>query len=71
MYSQLALSFYDGKLLRLPQKGPTKKFGIHGTEKFDPDNDTAGIMFSSGTTGFPKAVQLTHSNLVCQLHLTG
>lgn len=31
-------------------------------------NDTVLILFSSGTTGYPKAVELTHKNLVSCLH---
>ena len=30
--------------------------------QIDPVTDTAAILFSSGTTGPPKAVQLTHRN---------
>lgn len=31
------------------------------------DDDVALIPFSSGTTGLPKGVELTHSNLTAQL----
>jgi 4-coumarate--CoA ligase len=31
--------------------------------KLDPEEDVALILTSSGTTGFPKSVQLTHANL--------
>ncbi|KAK5649624.1 hypothetical protein RI129_000653 [Pyrocoelia pectoralis] len=31
-------------------------------------NDTVLILFSSGTTGYPKAVELTHKNIVSCLH---
>ncbi len=33
---------------------------------FDPMNDLAVMPFSSGTTGFPKGVMLTHRNLIAQ-----
>lgn len=41
--------------------------------KIDPHSDVAVLPYSSGTTGFPKGVMLTHRNLVamlCQLEAT-
>jgi acyl-CoA synthetase (AMP-forming)/AMP-acid ligase II len=32
----------------------------------DPANDLAALPYSSGTTGLPKGVELTHANLVAQ-----
>ena len=42
-----------------------------GTDKFDPHTDIVAMPYSSGTTGPPKGVCLTHFNLVantCQLN---
>ena len=33
----------------------------------DPVNDTAALLYSSGTTGLPKGVMLTHRNLVANI----
>ncbi len=35
--------------------------------KIDPNEDLAALPYSSGTTGFPKGVMLTHHNLVAML----
>src|SRR6266536_529642 len=35
--------------------------------KIDPNDDLAALPYSSGTTGFPKGVMLTHHNLVAML----
>lgn len=37
-------------------------------ESLDPRTDVAVLPYSSGTTGFPKGVMLTHRNLVSMLH---
>jgi 4-coumarate--CoA ligase len=38
-----------------------------GQVEFDPANDVAVLPYSSGTTGLPKGVMLTHRNLVANL----
>ncbi|KAL8654145.1 MAG: hypothetical protein Q9210_001691 [Variospora velana] len=35
--------------------------------KVDPDNDLAFLVYSSGTTGHPKGVMLTHKNIVSNI----
>ena len=37
------------------------------TVDFDPATQVAALPFSSGTTGLPKGVQLTHRNLVANM----
>ncbi|KAI1134547.1 acetyl-CoA synthetase-like protein [Hypoxylon sp. FL0543] len=36
--------------------------------RIDPKKDTAFLVYSSGTTGLPKGVVLTHHNIVANLH---
>ncbi|KAI8632316.1 hypothetical protein F5Y19DRAFT_420605 [Xylariaceae sp. FL1651] len=38
-----------------------------GQARVDPKNDSAFLVYSSGTTGLPKGVQLTHSNIVANI----
>ena len=38
---------------------------------FNPREDVAVIPYSSGTTGFPKGVMLTHYNIVSMMLLVG
>jgi acyl-CoA synthetase (AMP-forming)/AMP-acid ligase II len=40
---------------------------IEGQAEVDPANDLAALPYSSGTTGYPKGVMLTHRNLVANL----
>jgi acyl-CoA synthetase (AMP-forming)/AMP-acid ligase II len=44
--------------------GPRRAVGI------DPAEDLAALPYSSGTTGLPKGVELTHANLVAQARQT-
>ena len=39
--------------------------------KIDSERDVATIMFSSGTTGLPKGVMLSHYNIVAMLTIMG
>ncbi len=40
---------------------------VDAMEDFDPAKENAFVMSSSGTTGLPKAVQLTHRNFVAMV----
>lgn len=40
----------------------------HGKTKVRPREDLAFLVYSSGTTGMPKGVRLTHYNVVSNLH---
>ena len=35
--------------------------------EFDPKNDVAIVPYSSGTTGLPKGVMITHYNMIANL----
>lgn len=38
-------------------------------EKLDPERDLAFLVYSSGTTGLPKGVMLSHRNVVSDLYM--
>lgn len=46
--------------------------GVQRRAKVDPDKDLAFLVYSSGTTGYPKGVMLSHRNIVANvLQVTG
>lgn len=51
--------FFSSLLAKAPAQAPTIIF--------DPANDTAVFQFTGGTTGLPKAAELTHRNLVANI----
>src|SRR6185369_6572821 len=42
---------------------------LRNSTRINVDEDVAALPYSSGTTGFPKGVMLTHRNLVAMLRL--
>jgi acyl-CoA synthetase (AMP-forming)/AMP-acid ligase II len=52
---------FDDLFCRNQRTGPAKEAEI------DPANQIAALPYSSGTTGYPKGVMLTHRNLVANL----
>jgi long-chain acyl-CoA synthetase len=59
---------YYASLVALGQKRENLKPGTAEAEMDKGDSeDTASIIFTSGTTGEPKGVMLCHRNFLCQL----
>lgn len=56
----------NGKKYRAENPNEIENILLSGTE-----SDTATIIFTSGTTGTPKGVELTHKNFICQLKDAG
>ena len=55
--------FMKDLLATAPAKAPSVRF--------DPATDTAVFQFTGGTTGLPKAAELTHRNLVANVTQIG
>jgi long-subunit acyl-CoA synthetase (AMP-forming) len=65
----MKLEAYPVTALQFQARG-MKEIGSAGDRILLPDvnsSDVATLVFTSGTTAFPKAVALTHSNLVYQI----
>ena len=58
-----------GRVQHFTEIKPTGFLGAlnQGQTRVDPQKDLAFLVYSSGTTGLPKGVQLTHSNIVANI----
>lgn len=57
----------DGKVRHWTSIRPTAYTSWYAKTKVDPKRDLAFLVYSSGTTGLPKGVRLTHYNVVANL----
>ncbi len=64
-----SISFED--LILLGKKAAEeKKYDLEALQKNSHPQDLATIIYTSGSTGRPKGVELTHENLISQIHDT-